>query len=316
MSTVQLSIVVPLFNCLAHTQAMLQSLQSSLPDGLRYEIILVDDGSTDGTREWLAALPAPCRVILNETNLGYAAANNRGAAVATGESLLLLNNDLLFPRPWLEPMLTAQASLGAEAGLVGNIQRTVATREVDHSGLIINEKGKPEHDRQLPWRAWLPHPWSVRRVAALTGACLLVPRRLFLDSGGFSEEFINGGEDVDLAFRLAQQGHRHVVALRSVVLHHVSASPGRKRHNEINSYRLALRWREQLVRHGAPAWARHYLWKNWSSPGTSRNAWAAAETLVYILRLRRHPPPHVIMGIRAAIDDELARWRQMIDAEL
>ena len=83
-----LSVIVPLYNCLPLTQAMLRSLRETLPADMTHEIILVDDGSTDGTREWLAGLEAPFRVILNERNLGYGASNNRGAAIARGEAVV------------------------------------------------------------------------------------------------------------------------------------------------------------------------------------------------------------------------------------
>ena len=88
------------------------SRQATVPAGIDYEIILVDDGSTDGTREWLAALSDPFRTRLNEANLGYAAANNRGAELATGERLFLLNNDLILNPGWLQPMLAAHPRAG------------------------------------------------------------------------------------------------------------------------------------------------------------------------------------------------------------
>jgi O-antigen biosynthesis protein len=77
---VQVSFIIPLFNCLPLTQAMLASLRDTIPAGLTHEIVLVDDGSTDGTREWLGSLrDPPFRAVFNERNLGYAAANNRAA---------------------------------------------------------------------------------------------------------------------------------------------------------------------------------------------------------------------------------------------
>ncbi|MES1168988.1 MAG: glycosyltransferase, partial [Oleiharenicola lentus] len=106
----KISFLVPLYNNLPLTQAMLASLQATLPAGLEHEIIFVDDGSTDGTREWLQTvgpalaagpgLPASgshtIRAVLNEKNLGFAGACNRGAAVAHGEFLFFLNNDLIL----------------------------------------------------------------------------------------------------------------------------------------------------------------------------------------------------------------------------
>ena len=120
--TPRLSVITPLFNCLDRTQAMLASLRESIPRGVSYEVILVDDGSTDGTREWIAGLGEPFRVILNERNLGFGAATNRGRRVARGRILALLNNDLVLSRGWLAPMLWALRLLGRRAGLVGNVQ--------------------------------------------------------------------------------------------------------------------------------------------------------------------------------------------------
>lgn len=303
--------VVPLFNCVSLTRAMLASLRATLPRGLSHEIILVDDGSTDGTRDWLRTLGPPVRAVLNERNLGYAAANNRGAAVATGRHLVLLNNDLVLRPRWLEPMLDAQRRLGARAGVIGNIQRDAATGAVDHSGIIINHQGKPEHDRSLPLRALLPHPFSIRPVPAVTGACLLVERELYLSAGGFSEEFVNGCEDVDLAFRLARQGRRNAVALASVVRHHVSSSPGRKRRDEANTFLLAQRWHDALVAHGVRAWCRHYLWSEWTAPTACPDHGIAARALAYVLHLRRDPPPAAFEGMQAALHHEVVRWQEM-----
>src|SRR5450432_326197 len=68
-----LSIIIPVFNCLELTRACLASLEETIGQRQDFEVILVDDGSTDGTRAWLSTLPAPrYRVLINETNRGYA----------------------------------------------------------------------------------------------------------------------------------------------------------------------------------------------------------------------------------------------------
>lgn len=309
----RVSFVVPLFNCLPLTQAMLASLQQSLAPDFSHEIILVDDGSTDGTRAWLASLGPSYRVILNEKNLGYATANNRGAAQARGEFLVLLNNDLVLAPGWIEPMLALHRRLGARAGLIGNVQRDVRTRATDHSGISINHKGKPEHDRYRPW--WWLWPGSWRRATAVTGACLLVRRDLWGELGGFDESYVNGCEDVDLSLRAASAGRINAVSLRSLVGHHISASPGRKRRDEENTFKLVRRWRGQLVALGAKAWCRHYLEREWTSSRNPTGHPVAREIFFYACGLKAAAPKAALEGMDQAIEAELRRWRERFGME-
>ena len=302
------SVLVPLYNCLALTQACLASLDSTWPSGVSRELILVDDGSTDGTRDWLAGLRrSDTRVVLNERNLGYAVSNNRAAAVAEGRLLALLNNDLVLQPGWLPPMLAAHRALGQRAGVIGNVQTAVDGGQVDHAGIHINLKGKPEHVRSLPFGSAL----GLRRVCAaeaVTGACLLIDRALWRELGGFDESYQNGCEDVDLCFRAAEAGRRNVVALRSRVRHHVSSSPGRKRRDEANTQRLTLRWRDRLAMLAARRWCADYLWREWTHPREPKGWPEAASALRYRLHLQRRPPGIALAGLRAAIGRELSRW--------
>jgi GT2 family glycosyltransferase len=301
----KLSFVIPLYNCLPLTQAMLASLRATLPSGLAHEIILVDDGSTDGTREWLATLTdPPFRVVLNEKNLGYAGANNRGAALARGEFIALLNNDLVLTPRWLEPMLKLHARLGARAGLISNVQLNASTGALDHTGVFIDHKGKPQHDRTPP--ADFRKDW--REIDLVTGACMLIRRELWQQLGGFDQRYHNGCEDVDLCLRAKAAGQANAVALRSVILHHISASPGRKLRDEENCYRLTLRWRDELARLGLPAWCHQFLAGDLNA---ATDPSVSSSVLAYRLRLRRTPPPAALAGMQAAIAFELARWEKM-----
>ncbi|MFM9080742.1 MAG: glycosyltransferase family 2 protein [Opitutaceae bacterium] len=309
----RLSIVVPLFNCLALTRAMLDSLRATLPADVTHEIILVDDGSTDGTREWLRTArelqSAPFRVLLNERNLGFAGANNRAVALARGEVIALLNNDLILLPGWLEPMLAALDRLGDRAGLVGNVQRDARTGDVDHAGLEVTPAAKPVHRRHLPGRlaCWLQ---PVRPVAAVTGACLLLRRALWRELGGFDEGYVNGGEDIDLGYRARATGRVTVVALRSVVRHHVSSSPGRKARDEQNSFRLAQRWERELTADAWRPWCREFLQSSFGSP-REREYPVVFAALAYLAGFRREPPPEAWRGVAEGMARELARWRAM-----
>ena len=306
----QVSFVIPLYNCLSLTQAMVASLQRSLPAGLSHEIILVDDGSTDGTREWLATLSAPFRIVLNDRNLGYAAANNRGASLARGQFLALLNNDLLLATGWLEPMLAAHRSLGARAGLIGNVQVDARNGQVDHTGIFINLKGKPEHQRTFP-DSFFHFFTKVYPADAVTGACALLERALWDQLGGFDEGYVNGCEDVDLCFRARAAGRINAVALRSRVKHFISSSVGRKRSDEVNTYRLTRRWQPELARCAARRWCRHYFE---SSPLEPREHGYGFELQIwlYAIGLLRTPPAKALAAMNAAIKLELARWEQLL----
>jgi len=306
-----LSVITPLYNCLPLSQAMVRSLQASIPSWVSYEVILVDDCSTDGTRDWLAGLGAPFRVVLNEENLGFGASTNRGAALARGRVLALLNNDLVLRRGWLGPMLWTLRFLGLRAGLVGNVQLNAATLEVDHAGIVVdNEKCKPHHDRVSPsLAARLFRP--VRIAFAVTGACVLVRASTWRSLGGFDEGYRNGCEDVDLCLRARETGLVNAVALPSRVLHHVSASPGRKLRDEQNSQRLFLKWRDRLAEEASRRVALEDFLRVLPDPRDFPDPLEAIRTALYLLHLRRQPPATAVAVKQKAIDLELARWQKM-----
>ena len=283
---------------------MINSLQATVPATFEHEIILVDDGSTDGTRDWLKTLAQPpFRILLNECNLGYAGANNRAAAAAGGEFLVLLNNDLELTSGWLEPMLALHGVL-AKPGIIGNVQLNASSGIVDHAGIFVTAKGKPEHDGQRP------RTGTCKLSPAVTGACSLIARSLWQELGGFDPQFINGGEDIDLCFRAGQSGRTNAVALHSVIRHHVSASPGRKQHDEQNAYRLTLRWKDELIRLGAPAWCRHHVRHT-----PYRDALSLPAIVFFLLGLRQTPPAAAIRGMTKNVDHSLAIWTKAFGPE-
>jgi len=302
----QVSFIIPLFNCLPLTRECIVSLQKSLPSELEYEIILVDDGSTDGTRKWLSTLSTEFRIILNESNIGYAKSNNLAAKIAQGTLLCLLNNDLIFDHGWWKPLLNTHRKLGGKAGATGNVQRRVLDRGIDHSGIRINAKGKPEHDK-----SWYPWPHQRREVPAVTGACLLIKRSTFLEGGGFDEAYLNGGEDVDLCFRLSEKRLINTVALRSTILHHVSATLGRKKYDEANSYLLASKWRLQLTALAWRSWTRQYLAELWSKSISSVIWKNVVSSLFYLYHFTSRAPLIAITGVEQMMNAEFARWQAL-----
>jgi len=246
-----ISFIVPLFNHLQHTQAMLASLLASLPPWLDFEVILADDASTDGTAAWLQTLQDPrIKTLVSERNQGFAANNNAAVRLARGEVLGLLNNDLLFEPGWLEPMLGILQDPLRRAGVVGNVQTRVADGTLDHAGVCLNPLGQLEHMRELPAGGSV-----AMQVLAVTGACMLLRRADFDACGGFDPAYVNGCEDIDLCFKLRAAGHRIYVAPESGIGHHVSLSRGPTSLNdERNSRMLFTRWRRELKQELSRVW--------------------------------------------------------------
>ena len=249
------SFIVPLFNHLAVTRQMVDSLLAHMPAGLDYEIILTDDASTDGTPEWLDSLRHPqIKTQRSEVNRGYAANNNAAAKLARGDVLALLNNDLLLQAGWLPPMLDLLLLPHANAGVVGNVQRRVVDGAIDHAGVTLDAQGQLVHITDASASPPSASAWQATRLA-VTGACMLLRTADFWACGGFDEQYRNGAEDMDMCFKLRQRALRVCVALDSVVQHHVSLSRGRTSlNNERNSRLLFRRWRGLIKQELAAVW--------------------------------------------------------------
>jgi GT2 family glycosyltransferase len=256
MSVQKISFIIPLFNHLAETQAMLATLQATIPDGLAHEIILIDDGSTDGTRAWLQTVLGPhIKTLLNAVNVGFAKTNNTAAAVAAGNVLALLNNDLLLEPGWLAPMLHTLQSPALNAGLVGNIQHRVADGALDHAGVVLNASAQFVHVQTLA-----DHAPAVTKVLSVTGACVLMRKADFDAVGGLDESFVNGCEDIDLCFKLRAAGKAIYVANDSRIRHHVSLSRKVNNHqNQRNSRTLFSKWRKEIKQELTSVWAKLLL---------------------------------------------------------
>ncbi len=138
--------------------------------------------------------------------------------------------------------------------MVGNLQWTVAGNQLDHAGIEITPQGKFEHIRVQPTVA-SHSSGPAKPVLAVTGACCLIRKADFDSVGGFDEAFVNGGEDVDLCFKLRLSGKRAYVACGSAVRHHVSLSRNRAdAQNERNSRRLFSKWRKEIKTELADVW--------------------------------------------------------------
>lgn len=240
-----LSVLISVFGQADKLSRCLNCLHASLAGKIPYEVLLIDDGSDAETIAFLKSLDARHHVRFNDSNHGFAFNNNRMAEAAAGRFLCLLNSDAYVSENWLWPMMEV-FDRHPNAGLVGNVQRLAGSLKYDHMGVVFGPRGNPNHFGQ----GFLFHPFSSqpRKWSAVTAACALVRRELFLQNGGFDENYLNGCEDVDLCLRLSRLGYCHFVAHKSVIEHVKGASEGRKRHNSRNAELLQRRWSDSICK--------------------------------------------------------------------
>ncbi len=236
------SIVIPVFNRLEDTQRCLPALARNT-QGVAFEVIVVDNASSDGTPEFLKEEAQQwggrLRVLRHEQNLGFAKGCNAGARAALGECVLFLNNDTIPQPGWLSEMVRMMASED-RVGVVGSKLLYPDTKRVQHAGIeLIN--GIPDH----PFRGAAaddPRVCRTRDLDMVTGACLMIRKDLFDRLNGFDEQYVNGVEDVDLCLRVRDAGYRVVYCATSVVEHCEGRSAGRFDRVHENLRKFVARW--------------------------------------------------------------------------
>ncbi len=230
------SVVIPLFNRWELTEACLKSLAEQTA-GLPFEVVTVDNGSTDATPEALPTLGRELfgdlfRPLRFEENRNFAAGCNAGAAAATAPLLFFLNNDTLLTPGWAPPLLRALAG-DPDLGAAGPLLLYPNSNRVQHMGVTMSMLRLVHLYAQFP--AEHPAVTRPRLLQAITGAALLLPAALFRDCGGFFPEYRNGFEDLELCRNIRLRNKRLAVVPHSRVIHLESQSAGRNRYDQSNS---------------------------------------------------------------------------------
>ncbi|ATS52646.1 glycosyl transferase [Xanthomonas citri pv. fuscans CFBP 6996] len=213
--TPRVTVVIPVYNHIAHTLACLRALAAH-PPLLSVEIIVVDDGSSDATAEQLPQI-AGLQYHPRASNGGFIAACNDGIALASGDFVVLLNNDTIPQPGWLDRLIDTFARYPA-AGLVG-AQLVYPDGRLQQSGGVVFGDGS----------AWSygrfessedPRYAYVRAMDYCSGAAIALPRTLLHTLGGLDRRYMPAYyEDTDLAFAVRAAGYQVLVQPASVVVH-------------------------------------------------------------------------------------------------
>lgn len=246
----QVSIIIPVFNKVEYTRRCLEAVRRTASPHA-YEVIFIDNASTDKTPSFLGALSGNERVITNKSNQGFVRACNQGAAQAKGKYLLFLNNDTQTRSGWLTAMISLAESdkhIGAVgAKLVypnGVLQEAGGIIFSDGSGWNFgrgDDPAKPVYNQRC-------------EVDYCSGACLLVKRELFRSLGGFDSRYMPAYyEDVDLCFSIRQRGYKVVYCPEAEVVHYEGITAGKETNTGIkrcqveNQRKFYTKWRQTLL---------------------------------------------------------------------
>jgi len=250
----KISIIIITFNNLDYTRVCLESItaNTSYPN---YEIIIIDNASEDDTANYLQGFASEnqgVKLVMNESNLGFAKANNQGANIADGEYLVFLNNDTIVTPGWAHRLLW-HLQHNPDAGMVGPVTNSIGNEakiDVDYDYLDINEINKFAAKRSSKF---FGNSFSINVLALY---CCMINRNLFMDIGGLDEQYEVGMfEDDDLAMKIRQKG-LNLICAEDVFIHHFHGASFKKlpyeEHLRIfrkNKKRFEEKWNTAWVPH-------------------------------------------------------------------
>lgn len=248
------SVIIPAHNKYAHTFHCLCALRIA-PNNAPFEVIVVDDGSSDETSAALAE-HSGATIVRHEEARGFIGACRAGAAAARGDYLLFLNNDTEPTAGWIDEMLAAFENF-PQAGAAGAKLIFPEGRLQDAGGVVWRSGDPFNYGRQK--NPVDPRYNYAREVDYVSGAALMTPRRVWEEIGGFCRDLEPAYfEDTWYAFELRERGLRAIYTPQAEVFHIQGATYGKdaaapgsmKAHLEINRPKFKRRWARAFRKHG------------------------------------------------------------------
>ena len=222
------SVCIANWNCAELLRHCLQSLFDQ-PQGVSLEVVIADNGSTDGAADMVAAEFPQVVLIRNSDNRGFARASNQAAAAARGRFLFFLNNDTLVPPGTLRQFLDL-AEANPTVGMFGPRLRgadgafQISYRRRPTMAALLHRVSLLRWTRlfrgaYLDYRRATFDPTQVRSVEVLMGAAVFLPKTVFEKSGRWDERYRFGGEDLDLSTQVGRD-HQLVYFSSVEILHY------------------------------------------------------------------------------------------------
>lgn len=250
----KLSIIIVNYNTYNLTKQTIDSIIGEHHD-FNYEIILVDNASSDGSINKLQdefrniVITQKLRIIMNKDNLGFAKANNIGIKFASGKYILLLNSDTVLKENCLEKCI-GKIEKDRNIGALG-CKVILANGELDHAC----KRGFPSPKASLyyflklykrnelkygQYNALHLGEDDIGEVDCLTGAFMLMPKLIFDKVGGLDEDFFMYGEDIDLCYKIKELGYKILYYPEAQIIHYKGGSSKKKRSKVIYDFHQAM----------------------------------------------------------------------------
>ena len=246
----QLSVIIVNYNVKYFLEQCLYSVQKACAD-IEAEIIVADNNSTDGSKDFLIPLFPTINFIWNNSNIGFAKANNEALVLAKGEYILFLNPDTLVPEDCFEKCINFFKS--------NNHTGALGIKMIDGSGIFLKESKRAFPSPltsfyKLTGLAMLfPRSKSFAKyhlghlcenenheIDVLAGAFMMIPKRVLKEIGNFDERFFMYGEDVDLSYRIQRAGYENYYFAESSIIHFKGESTKRGSLNYVRMFYQAM----------------------------------------------------------------------------
>ncbi len=251
------TLIIPMRNGLELIQKCLESILLKT-DYDNYEILIVDNGSDDAkTLAYLESLKRReqrIRVLRDDRSFNFSALNNAAVKQARGDVLGLINNDIeVISRTWLSEMVSHAVRPGI--GAVG-ARLLYPNDTLQHGGVILGIGGIAGHSHKgLPagQHGYFCRDRIIQAVSAVTAACLVIRKDLYVKVGGFEEDLKVAYNDIDFCLKVRELGYRNIYTPYAELYHHESATrgyedtPEKQGRLEKESEFMKQRWRELLL---------------------------------------------------------------------
>jgi GT2 family glycosyltransferase/spore maturation protein CgeB len=241
------SIIILNRDGLIHLEKLFRNFQENI-EYPNYEIIVVDNASTDDSVIFLEELPLKVKIIKNTENRSFSVANNQAAEEARGEFLLLLNNDVEPTYGWLNQMMQAALRSG-DVGVVGAKlvypyqEKHPFPFKIQHMGIAYHEEDgfiKP-YNLGEGLEPFDPESNEEQVRAGVTAACMMVRKELYQDVGGLDEGYLYGYEDVDFCLKLYREGYKSIYCPEALLFHHEFGTQKGENRRDIRDRRIKNR---------------------------------------------------------------------------